>query len=277
VMTVAAPGSFDALGIQLTAGRDFSAGDTSDQPLVAVVNEALVRASLPGQNPIGRTIHCLFDRHDPMTIVGVVADVRQRNPALPAMPECYMPYRQHNYNSATLNILIRTASDPTALIGTVRRTAAAVSPDVPLAFTTMEAQVSEGLGDSRFRAILFGLFAAFAACLAMAGVYGVMAYTVQQRSKEIGLRMALGASQSSVFRLVLGQGLVLAMLGLAAGLATAVGVARFLETVLFEVEPVDLSVYLGVAVLLGLVTLVAGYVPAHRASTLDPAEVLKAE
>jgi ABC-type antimicrobial peptide transport system permease subunit len=111
----------------------------------------------------------------------------------------------------------------------------------------------------------------------MVGVYGVMAYTVQQRSKEIGLRMALGASQTSVFRLVLGQGLVLAMLGLTVGLIAAVGVARFLETVLFEVEPFDLPVYLGVALLLGLVTLVAGYVPAHRASALDPAEVLKAE
>jgi predicted permease len=277
VMTITAPGSFQALGIRLTAGRDFNAGDTSEAPLVAIVNEALVRASLAGEDPIGRTIHCLFDRRDPMTIVGVVADVRQRNPALDTMPECYMPYRQHSYNNATLNILVRTAGDPTGLISAVRRTAAAVSPDVPVAFTTMEEQLSKGLEDSRYRALLFGLFAGFAACLAMAGVYGVMAYTVQQRSREIGLRMALGASQTSVFRLVLGQGLVLAVLGLAAGLTIAAGVGRFLETVLFEVEPVDPSVYVAVATLLGLVTLVAGYVPAHRASALDPAEVLKAE
>jgi predicted permease len=277
VMTIVAPGSFEALGISVKSGRDFDARDTADRPLVAIVNEALVRASLPGQNPIGRTIHCLFDRPDPMTIVGVVADVRQRNPALEALPECYMPYRQHGYNNATLNILVRTVGDPAALITAVRRTAFEVSPDVPIAFTTMEDQLAKGLEDSRFRALLFGLFAAFAACLAMAGVYGVMAYTVQQRTKEIGVRMALGASQTSVFRLVLGQGLVLAIVGLSVGLAASVGMTRLLETVLYEVEPFDLPVYLGVAILLGLVTLVAGYVPARRASVLNPVEVLKAE
>jgi predicted permease len=277
MMTIVAPGSFAALGIPLKKGRDFNEGDTPERPLVAIVNEALVRTSLAGQDPIGRTIHCFFDRSDPMTIVGVAGDVRQRNPALPSMPECYMPYRQHSYNNATLNIVVRTLAEPTVLAGTVRRVATEISPEVPLSFTTMEAQVSKGVEDPRFRALLFGIFAAFAVCLAMAGVYGVMAYGVQQRSREIGLRIALGASRRSVLRLIFRQGLVLTGVGLAVGLAAAVAATRLLRTVLFEVRPVDPQVYLGVVVLLTLVALVAGYLPARRAAALDPAQVLKSE
>lgn len=276
-MTIVAPGSFAALGIPLKTGRDFNDGDTGDRPLVAIDNEALVRTSLAGQDPIGRTIHCLFDRSDAMTIVGVAGDVRQRNPAVPSQPECYMPYRQHSYNNATLNIVVRTVGDPTALVGTVRRAASEISPEVPLAFTTMEAQVSKGVADPRFRALLFGLFAGFAVCLAMAGVYGVMSYGVQQRSREIGLRMALGARRSIVLGLILRQGLVLTGIGLAVGLAAAAAATRLLETVLFEVEPVDPLVYLGVVLLLTMVALMAGYLPARRAAGLDPAQVLKAD
>jgi hypothetical protein len=228
VLTIVAPGSFAALGIPLRSGRDFSDGDTGDRPLVAIVNEALVRTSLAGRDPIGRTIFCSFDRSDPMTIVGVVGDVRQRNPALPPQPECYMPYRQHSYNNATLNIVVRTAGDPMALAETVRRVAAETSPEVPLAFSTMETRVLKGVESPRFRALLFGMFAAFAVCLAMAGVFGVMAYAVQQRSREIGLRIALGASRTSVLRLILGQGLRLTAVGLAVGLGAAVATARLL-------------------------------------------------
>jgi putative ABC transport system permease protein len=277
VMTVVAPGSFAALGIPLKSGRDFNEADTGDRPLVAIVNEALVRASLPGQDPIGRTIHCLFDRGDPMTIVGVAGDVRQRNPGIAPMPECYMAYRQHSYNNATLNIIVRTASEPTALAGTVRRIAAEISPEVPLAFTTMDTWVSRGVQHPRFRALLFGMFALFAVCLAMAGVYGVMAYSVQQRSKEIGLRIALGASKRSVLRLILQQGLTLAVIGAIAGLAGAFAATRLLRTVLFEVQPIDTQVYVGVILLLAVVTLLAGYLPARRAAVLDPAHVLRSE
>ena len=188
-----------------------------------------------------------------------------------------MPYRQHSYNNATLNIVVRTAGDPMALAETVRRVAAGISPDVPLSFTTMQSRVWKGIQNPRFRALLFGMFAVFAVCLAMAGVFGVMAYAVQQRSKEIGLRIALGASRTAVLRLILAQGLGLTAIGLAAGLAVAVAAARLLETVLFEVQPLDTQVYLAVAVLLTVVTLAAGYLPARRASVLDPAQVLKTE
>ncbi len=211
-----------------------------------------------------------------MTIVGVVGDVRQINPALEPRADCYMPHEQHSYNGRTLNVVIRTAANPTGLAGTVRRLAAEISPDVPVAFTTMEDTVAKRVEDPRFRALVFTGFAALAVCLAMAGVYGVMAYSVAQRSNEIGLRMALGASRASVLRLILGQALVLAAIGLTLGLTGAIAATRLLETVLFEVQPLDIPVYLGVVILSGVVTLLAGYLPARRAAIVNPVEVLKA-
>ena len=144
-------------------------------------------------------------------------------------------------------------------------------------FTTMEAVLSENVAAPRFRTLLFAIFAGLAVCLAMAGVYGVMAYAVAQRSKEVGLRMALGASQSSVVRLVLGQGLALAGAGLSLGLAGAVAGTRLLTSMLFHVQPNDPVVFLAVAVLLGMVALVGSYVPARRASEIDPLTAIRQE
>jgi ABC-type antimicrobial peptide transport system permease subunit len=144
-------------------------------------------------------------------------------------------------------------------------------------FTTMEAMVSENVAAPRFRTLLFGVFAGLALCLALAGVYGVMAYAVGQRSNEIGVRIALGASTGSVLRLVLSQGLALAALGLALGLLAAVAGTRLLTSMLFHVQPNDPVVYLAVAVLLGMVALVASYVPARRASEIDPLTAIRQE
>jgi putative ABC transport system permease protein len=274
---VVAPGTFSAFGIPLTRGRDFRNSDTRDQPMVAIVNEALVRKSLGGEDPIGRSIFCSFDSRAPMTIVGVVSDVRQRNPAVAPLPECYMPYTQHAYNGHTLNVIIRTVGDPLTIAPAVRRVAAAVSPDVPVSFTTMEAAVSKQVEAPRFLALLFAVFAGLAVCLAVAGVYGLMAYAVQQRSKEVGLRMALGAGRGTVLRLMLRQSLVLATAGMGLGFAAAIAAASVLGTVLFEVQPLDAVVYPAVIALLGFVTLAAAYVPARRAAVLDPVEVLKAD
>ena len=275
LMTFVAPDTFAALGIPLKSGRDFDDGDSAGRPMVAIVNEALVRKSFAGENPLGRTIFCNFIGQVPLTIVGVVGDVRQHNPATAPMPDCYMSYQQHNYNSNTLNVVVRTAGDPTLLAGTLRRAASEISPDVPVAFTTMEETMAKRVEDPTFRAVLFAAFAGLAVCLAMAGVYGVMAYSVEQRSNEIGLRVALGASKSSVLKLILGQGLQLGVIGLALGLAGAVAATRLLTTVLFEVQPLDIPVYASVAGLLILVTLVAGYLPARRAATVDPVEILR--
>lgn len=276
-MSIIAPRTFAALGIPLRSGRDFDQGDTADRPLVAIVNEALVRKSFAGQNPLGRQIFCLFDRSDPMTIVGVVGDVRQRNPAMEPAAECYMPYPQHNYNSNTLNVVIRTVGDPLAMAPTVQRVAADVSREVPVSFTTMDATVTEGMEASRVRALLFGIFAGLAVCLAMAGVYGLIAYAVEQRSKEIALRIALGASKGSVLSLVLTRGFALAGAGLLVGLGASAAGTRLLETVLFEVRPFDILVYVAVAVLVVIVTLLASYLPAWRATVMNPCDLLKAE
>jgi putative ABC transport system permease protein len=277
VKSVVAPRTFAALGIPLKSGRDFNDSDTYDAPFVAIINEALVRESFRGENPIGRTIFCPFDSDKGMMIIGVAGDVRQSGPAREPLPECYMTYQQHLYNGTTLSVVARTVGDPNALAETVRRLTRARSRDVPMKFTTMEVLLSEKVATPRFRSLLFGLFAALAACLAMAGVYGVMAYAVAQRSNEIGLRIALGASTGSVLRLMLSQGLALGGLGLAVGLAAAVAGTRLLTTMLFQVRPNDPFVYLAVAVLLVVVSLVASYVPARRASKIDPLTALRQE
>jgi predicted permease len=277
VLSVVAPGTLAALGIPLRSGRDFSEDDTAERPLVALVNEALVRRSFPGRNPIGRTIFCPYDKLQGMTIIGVAGDVRQSGPADEPKPECYMTYRQHLFNGNTLSVVARTVGNPNTLIATLRRLAQETSPDVPMKFTTMDATLSENVATPRFRTLLFGIFAGLAACLAMAGVYGVMAYAVSQRSNEIGLRMALGASTGSVLRLILRQGLVCAGMGLVLGLAAAVAGTRLLTSMLFEVQPNDPWIYLTVAALLGVVTLVASYVPARRAAKIDPLTALRQE
>ena len=277
ILSIVAPGTFAALGIPLRTGRDFDDGDALDRPFVAVVNEAVARKAFPNQNPLGRTVFCPFDSFKGMTIIGVVGDVRQRGPEREPMAECYMPYSQHSFNGATLSLVVRTAGDPSALAETVRRLAREWAPDVPMRSTTMETLLSENVAAPRFRTLLLAVFAGLAVCLAMAGVYGVMAYAVGQRSNEVGLRMALGASTSSVLRLILGQGLKLAGIGLALGLAGAFAGSRLLTTMLFQVKPTDPLVYLAVAILLGVVALVASYIPARRASRIDPVAAIRQE
>src|SRR6478736_1529728 len=168
-----------------------------------------------------------------MTIVGVVGDVRQYGPDREPQPEIYMPFQQHFYNGATLYVVARTATDPAALAPAIQRKARERSPEVPVRVTTMDALLAEHVATPRFRAWLLSLFGVVALCLAMAGVYGVMAYVAGQRSKEIGVRMALGATAQSVLWLMLGRGLKLAAMGLAAGVAGALASARLVSGILY--------------------------------------------
>lgn len=277
VKSIVTPGTFAALGIPVVSGRDFDERDRVDAPFTAVINEALARTSFRGQDPLGRTIFCPFDQNKGMTIVGIVGDVRQHGPARAPQPECYMPYQQHRYNGTTLSFVFRTAREPGALAETVRRIARARSADVPVQITTMEASLSAGVAEPRFRMWLFAVFALLSVCLVTAGVYSLLAFAVGQRSSEIGLRMALGASGTSVIRHVLVQGLTLTGVGLALGLAGAVAASRLMTTMLFQVQPHDPLVYVGVILLLGMVTIAASVVPAWRASNIDPLVALRQE
>ena len=277
VLSVVTPGAFGALQIPVERGRDFNDSDSYDAPFTAVINEELARQSFAGQDPIGRTIFCGLDSNKPMRIVGVVGNIRQYGPAQPPAAEIYMPYQQHPQPSTSLSVIVRTAGEPTLLARTLRRIAHELSPETPVKFTTMEASLSEDIAAPRFRALLLGIFAGLAVCLAMAGIYGVMAYVVGQRLNEIGLRMALGASSADVLRLVLRQAAALAGIGLAIGLAGAFAATRLLGSVLFDVKPNDPVTYAAVAALLAVVVLSASYLPARRAAHVDPLDALRQE
>jgi predicted permease len=277
VFSVVAPGAFAALGIPLRRGRDFNDVDTYDASFTTVINEALARKAFPSQDPIGRVIFCGLDSSNPMKIVGVVGDVRQYGPAREPSPEIYMPYQQHPLPATALSVLVRTAMAPGPLSQTLRRKAHELSSDVPAKFTTMEASLSENIAPPRFRAVLLSIFAGLAVCLAIAGVYGVMAYAVGQRSNEIGLRMALGANQSDVLKLVLRQGMLLTVVGVTLGVISSLAVTRVLSSLLYGVRPTDVTTFAAVSLTLTFVALAASYVPARRATKVDPMVALRYE
>jgi putative ABC transport system permease protein len=276
-MNVIAPGSFDALRIRIRAGRDFSDGDMAGSPRVAIVNQALARAAFGERDPLGRLIIAGYDSLEPMTIVGVVGDVRQYGPAREPQPEIYMPYFQHMYNGATLRVIVRTATNASTLGAVLQRKAHERSPEVSVRITTMDALLAEHVATPKFRAWLLSLFAVVALCLAMAGIYGVMAYVAGQRSKEMGVRMALGASAGTVLWLMLSRGLKLTAIGLAVGVLGALASARLVSGMLFDVKPYDVVTYTGVVAGLGLLSLLATYVPARRAAHIDTLLVLRQE
>ena len=275
VYSLVAPGTFAALGVPLRRGHDFDGSEDFDAPFTAVVNEALVRKSFGGEDPIGRLVFCGLDSDKPMKIVGVVGDTRQYGRSRAPEPQIYMPHRQHPTFATNLDLLVRSSLDPEALAGTVTAALRRHSPEAAVKYTTMQASLAQGVAAPRFRTMLLGIFAGVAVFLAMAGVYGVMAHAVSLRAGEIGVRVALGASPGDVLRMVLREGLMLALLGLGFGLAGAAAATRLLASLLFEVRPGDPGTYAAVSTLLGLVALAAAYLPARRATRLDPLAALR--
>jgi putative ABC transport system permease protein len=277
VFNVATADYFKALQVPIVRGRDFNDGDRIDAPFVALINEQLAKDAFPDVDPIGRTIRAGLDSLEPMTIVGIVKDVRTRGPARPVQAEIVMPYQQHQGPATSLNIVIRANTDPLTLGATATRRIRERNPEVPVRVETMDATMATATATPRFRTLLLVVFAVVALVLAVAGVYGVMAYTVNQRVPEIGLRVALGASPADVMRLVLKEGALLVVIGLAVGAALSFAGARFISGLLFGVSARDPMVFVAVASLVTIAAMAACLIPGRRALRVDPLLALRAE
>jgi predicted permease len=277
VFTVVTPHYFRTLAIPQRAGRDFTDGDTYEAPRVAIVNEALARQAFPNGDAIGHRIMCGLDVLDFMTIVGIVGNVREYDPSTAPLPELYMPYRQHPTYGSSLRLVARTSVEPLALSETIRTSIRSVDPNIPMRMTTMGETVSASVSTPRFRTWLVGGFAVLAVLLSMAGVYGVMSYLVGRRTAEIGVRMAMGAAARDVLRLVVGEGVRLAAVGVLVGVALAYGLGQSLRSMLFGVTPADPIVFVLVPLLLLVTATLATAVPALRATRVDPLSALRAD
>jgi predicted permease len=278
LFNVVTPEYFRTLDVPMVRGRDFNDGDRIDAPLVAIINEQLAKDSFQGADPIGRTIRAGLDSLQPMTIVGIVKDVRTRGPNRPIMAELFFPYEQHQGPATSLNLVMRTdAVDALTIGATAARQIRGRYPDVPVRVETMDMAMSGATATPRFRTVLLVVFAGVALVLAIAGVYGVMAYTVNQRVPEIGLRVALGASPRDVMGLVLREGGVLIVIGLAVGAALSLAGARFISGLLFGVSARDPMVFAGVSTLVATAALCACLIPGRRALKVDPLLALRTE
>ncbi len=275
---LATPGYFGALGVPLLRGRDFGDRDRLEAPGVAIVDEPLARRFWPGQDPIGRRLTFSEDEapNSWLTVVGVVGAVQDSVPARDAFPTIYVPHAQMPADS--MFVVLRTAVPPRRLIPQVRHEVLGLDPEQPVyAVRTMDEYMDRALAQPRFRAALLSGFAALAMALAAVGVYGVMSYSVAQRTHELGIRLALGAGSGDLLRLVIGQGARLALAGLVLGLAGALALGRVLSGLLYGVTPFDPLTYAAVSLVLGVVALLACYLPARRAMRLSPLAALRYE
>ncbi len=277
--TLASPGLFQTLGIPLRAGRSFTLDDDAQSPRVAVVNEAFVRRFYQGQSPLGSRVALGTDAASPwIEIVGVVADTRGQGLIQPSREEIYFPVGQMDGDWNQLFLLIRTDGDPLTMLPAVRREIMAVDRDQPAyAIQTLEQAFATGIFTQRTLTTLLGIFASLALLLAAIGIYAIMSYAVAARTREIGIRIALGAQRQSVVRMVVGQVIRLVIAGAAIGLTGALAVGRLIASVLVGTQPTDPRALLSVSFLLATVALVAAYLPARRASRIDPVITLRGE
>ena len=274
-------GYFTTMGIPLLAGREFTAQDAAGAPQVAIISDRIVREYFPGgpTEALGRRVR-LDDRTEWLTVVGVVADIRQRGLDQDVKPMIYTPFQQERdapFLLRFVSFVARTAT-PDSVVEGIRAEIRRIAPDLPIASTlTMDEAVAASVAAPRFRMYLLVLFATAATLIATCGLYGLMAYAVTQRRREIGVRMALGAERRDVLRLVLMRALRIVVAGLVVGLAGAVGVTRVLQRFLFGVTPTDPIAFTIVTLLLLAVGLMAAWLPARRATRIDPLSALRAE
>jgi len=273
--TTVTPDYFVTMQIPLLKGRQFSSQDTKDTPGVIIVNDAFARSLWPNENPLGKRFTVGFEKEQ-REIVGVVGNIKQTSLDAHIRSAMYLPHLQSP--SAVMTLLVRTTGEPLGIAGGVREQVRAIDKDVPVTHIQTMGQVfSASVAQQRFSMLVVGLFAGLALVLATVGIYGVMAYSVTQRSHEIGVRMALGARTSQVLKLILKDGMALALLGVAIGLAGAFALTRLMTTLLFEVTPTDAMTLIVVPLILLGVALVACYIPARRATKVDPLVALRYE
>jgi predicted permease len=290
---VASPEYFATMGIPLLRGRLFTPADgrvinfrqeevmewVKKSHFSVVISETMAKRFWPGEEPVGKTFRPGFPEMGlpPVTIIGVVGDVRDYGPDSDMAPTFYWSAYHFPQRAVTLMVKARSG-DPTAVVSAVRRTAAALDPAATVTdVATMESVVADAVASRRLNLQLLGIFAALALLLAAVGIYGVMAYTVNRRSHEIGVRMALGAAQSNVVRMVVGRAMVLGGLGVVIGSAAALALTRLLAGMLFGVKPADPLTFLSVAAILFAVTVAASCAPAGRATRVSPVVALRSE
>lgn len=271
------PNYFRTMSIPLRAGRSFTERDTASAPTVMVINEHMARRFWPNEEPVGKRV-TMKDWGPPLTgeVVGVVGDVKSSGLDSETRPMIYWPYPQ--FPTIFNNIVVKTDSDPSSVAAALKSQIWSVDQELPISsISTMEKVLANSVAPRRFNMLLLGIFAAVALALAAVGIYGVISYTVSQRTHEIGIRVALGARSADVLKLVVVQGMSLALAGVGVGLLAAFGLTRLMSGLLFEVGPTDAATYLVIASLLTGVALVACLVPARRAIKVDPMTALRYE
>jgi len=274
---VVSPGYFQALGIPVRRGRDFTARDDgAPAPKVAIVDEAFVQRHFAAEEPLGRGIDIGNGTDGFYEIVGVVGNVRHEGLGEPPRPTMYVPYKQDVFSAMT--VMVRTSGNPADFSANARQAVREIDGSLPtFALAPLTSVVTESVARRRFSMMLIGVFAVVALFLAGVGLYGVVAYTVSQRTQELGLRMAIGAQRGDVLRMVLGSGMKLALLGVVVGLGAALAAAKYASSMLFQVTPFDPWSYAATAVVLLAVSALACYVPARRATAVDPLVALRTE
>jgi putative ABC transport system permease protein len=279
---VASAGYLKTLGVPLIAGRWIEERDREKSPPVVVVNSAFAKTYFPNQSPLGQHVQlgAVPDKDVPwMEIVGVIGEVKQ-SLASESAAEMYVPYRQADavLPVVTMSIVVRTAGDPLQQASAIRAVARRIDPNQPITgIQSMEQNVAKSISEPRFRTVLLGIFAAIAVVLAAIGIFGVMGYSVAQRTRELGVRVALGASRGRLLQMVLAQGARLTLLGTAIGVAASFAGTRYLSTMLFNVRPYDAMTLIEVSAGLVLVALCACYIPAWRATRISPSQALREE
>lgn len=270
------PGYFAAMQIPMLAGRDVNDGDTSDKDPVAVINETFARQIYPGDNPIGRKFILNLGNERPHEIIGVVGDVKLATVEGDIRATAYLSSRQYAFG--LMNFVVRTSSDPARLGPSAVQVIRQIDPLLPVAAVRPLADVfAESIARPRLTAAAMSVFAAAALLLAALGVYGIVAYSVSQRSREFGIRVALGAKPAQIIRMVVGQNLRVVVIGLVLGLVIAIPATRLLRGLLYQVGPNDPAVFLGIGSMLAVVAIVASYLPARRGTQVDPVVTLKSE